>query len=48
MIYKFTYYVDGELKRKTCYTEKEALIFFQILISAKYPTRIDTIKKRGA
>lgn len=47
MIYKFTYFFDNKLLYKTCTTEREALIFFNILASAKIPFKIITITKRG-
>lgn len=46
MLYKFTYNVDGELKRKLCYTEREASIFFEILLACHYPFTIMTITRR--
>lgn len=48
MIYYFTYEIDHKYHKKVCYTIKEALIFFDVLISAHAcPIRVLTIKKRG-
>lgn len=46
MIYKFTYYYNNKLMVHTCRTEKEANIFFDILMAIKCQSiRIDTFKK---
>lgn len=46
MLYKFTYYNNNRLVYKTCYTEREAEVFFALLVSAKYCFRVQTIIKR--
>lgn len=46
MLYKFFYYSNGIFAKKMCYSEREAIIFFDILVSAHIPFSIYTIKRR--
>lgn len=48
MIYYFSYVLNGNLSEKTCYTLREAEIFFDIIMSAGVSSlRVITRKKRG-
>lgn len=47
MIYKFTYYFNDKIYYKTCTTQREADVFFNILVSANLPFRVITTTKRS-
>ena len=47
MIYKFAYFSSGELFYKTCYTEREAEIFFSLLVASKCSIKVTTITRRA-
>lgn len=46
MIYQFVYYSNGNSHIKTCFTEREAIVFFNILTSARISFSVKTINKR--
>lgn len=48
MIYYFTYELEHKFFKKTCYTLREAELFFDILISAKASSiKVFSVRKRG-